>query len=503
MKPFDVLGPLPRGVAVLEASAGTGKTYTIAALAARYVADGLPLENLLVVTFTRMATGELRERVRDRLVITERALAATVAGVAAPGDDEVVQLLATGSAEEVSARRDRLSQAVAEFDAATITTTHGFCLEVLGSLGFAGDIERGCEFVEDVADLIEEIVDDLYVRRFWQHVPDFSRKEAAAIVSAAIANPTAHLEPVAAPEQSVAAMRVRLAVAARKELERRKRHLSKMTFDDLLTRLDDTLTGPNGHDVAARLRARYQVVLVDEFQDTDPIQWSIMRRAFGDTGATLVLIGDPKQAIYAFRGADVYAYLDAAASAGARETLDINWRSDQGLITAYDALFAGAQLGHEGIIYRQVTAAPANQRPRLSGAPDSSPLRIRVVDRNAPTVGTTNQGYASAPGARDHIATDLAADVVALLHSSAQIETRAENGDVLERRGVAPGDIAVLVRTHRNAALVRDALYDLKVPAVVPRAPAASLPASRRATGSVSSRHSSAPRHCSARARQR
>src|ERR687895_418033 len=115
---FDVTGPLPTGVTVLEASAGTGKTYAIAALAARYVADGTPLGDLLLVTFTRMATGELRERVRERLVSAER--------------------------------RERLVRAVADFDAATITTIHGFCQEVLGGLGVAGDVEPDCAFVEEV-----------------------------------------------------------------------------------------------------------------------------------------------------------------------------------------------------------------------------------------------------------------------------------------------------------------------------------------------------------------
>ena len=89
-------------------------------------------------------------------------------------------------------------------------------------------------------------------------------------------------------------------------------------------------------------------MLVDEFQDTDPAQWEIMRRAFADTGVTLVLIADPKQAIYAFRGADVYAYLEAARAAGARATLRVNWRSDQGLIDAHDALLAGVKLGPRG-----------------------------------------------------------------------------------------------------------------------------------------------------------
>ena len=92
---FDVCGPLPTGVTVLEASAGTGKTFTIAALAARYVAEGIPLEQILMVTFTRMATGELRERVRERLVSAEHGLERARAG-APPEDDAVVALLASG-----------------------------------------------------------------------------------------------------------------------------------------------------------------------------------------------------------------------------------------------------------------------------------------------------------------------------------------------------------------------------------------------------------------------
>ena len=157
---FDVCGPLPTGVTVLEASAGTGKTWTIAALAARYVAEGTPLDQLLLVTFTRMATGELRERVRERLVSAERALAGS-----AP-QDALVRHLAAGTPAEVAERRANLARAVADFDAATIATTHGFCQEVLSGLGVAGDVERDTAFVEDVTDLVDEVVDDLYVRRF-------------------------------------------------------------------------------------------------------------------------------------------------------------------------------------------------------------------------------------------------------------------------------------------------------------------------------------------------
>ena len=466
--PFDVCGPLPSGVTVLEASAGTGKTYTIAALAARYVADGIPLEKILLVTFTRMATGELRERVRERLVSAERGLGRALAGAGPDDRDAVVRMLADGPSADVEKRHWRLGRALAGFDAATIATTHGFCQEVLGSLGVAGDVEPDAEFVEDVSELLADVVDDLYVRRFHgRDTPDFNRAEAMRIAWLAVSNPAAPIEPRNAPEESVAAMRVRLACAVRTELERRKRALGVMTYDDLLTRLDDTLAGPGGTSAAARLSERYRVVLVDEFQDTDPVQWDIMRLAFAEAGVTLVLIGDPKQAIYAFRGADVYAYLDAAQNAGARATLEVNWRSDQGLVDAYDALFAGARLGHEGIVYRTVRAADANRAPRLSGAPVDTPLRLRVVRRDEAGIKLTRGGFASNSSTREHIARDLAADLAELLSSGAQLEVRREDGTTERRERVQPGHVAVLVRTHRNAAGVRDALEEAGIPAVI------------------------------------
>ena len=464
--PFDVTGPLPAGVTVLEASAGTGKTYTIAALAARYVAGGMPLDRLLLVTFTRMATGELRERVRERLVSVERCLDRTSAGAAPGTRDEVALLLARGTADEVRLRRDHLRRALTDFDAATIATTHGFCQEVLGGLGIAGDLELDVTFVEDVSDLVEEVVDDLYVRRFFRgDPPPFGRRQAAKIVWAAVRNP---VEQIVMSVGALPQMRRRLAEVAREELELRKRRMAIMTYDDLLTRLDDALCGAGGSAAAARLRARYDVVLVDEFQDTDPTQWDIMRRAFGEGGTTLVLIGDPKQAVYAFRGADVYAYLRAAQDARTRCTLDINWRSDQGLIDAYDAMFGGAKLGHEGIVYRRVRAAPANERPRLRGAPCSTPVRIRVVERGSPTVTLTRGGFASNASAREHIAEDLAGDLVTLLSSEATIERRSADGATIgEPERIRPRHIAVLVRTNRNAALVREALAQAGVPAVI------------------------------------
>ncbi|HEX8123706.1 MAG TPA: UvrD-helicase domain-containing protein [Solirubrobacteraceae bacterium] len=457
---FDVCGPLPQpGVTVLEASAGTGKTFTIAALAARYVAEGRPLGDLLLVTFTRMATGELRERVRDRLVQTEHGLDRALHGDESD-DDPIVALLARGPSGDVERRRQQLAKAVADFDAATIVTTHGFCQEVLGGLGIAGDVDTDFAFLEDTRDLVAEVVDDLYVRRFVRAADDdvhIKRAQALEIARLATNNPAAAVVPDPEHATPRAAMRSRFAKAARQEFDRRKRRAALMTYDDLLTTLDETLHGANGDAVSEMLRDRYKIVLVDEFQDTDPVQWSIMRRAFGEGGATLVLIGDPKQAIYAFRGADVYAYLEAAAQTPERPTLRKNFRSDQGLLDAYDALLSGARLGHPDIVYRTVRADHEEQR--LRDAPDDSPLRIRVVHRDDPALRTVSNGqYLQVDSAREHVAQDVAADLVELL---------SRPDATIEGKRVCPGHVAVLVRTNKAAALIRDELEAVGIPAVI------------------------------------
>ena len=465
---FDVAGPLPEGVAVLEASAGTGKTFTIAALATRFVAEGAAtLDELLVVTFTRMATGELRERVRDRMTSAERALAGALRGTPVPPGDVVAVHLADAPDDEVERRRARLAAAIADFDAATITTIHGFCQEALSGLGFVGEVERGCAFTEDVGDLVDQVAGDLYVRRFHRphgddpdgEWPPIAWDQARAIAKAAIATPGAELVPTRDDPDPVAAMRVRLAEAARDELERRKRAGSVMTFDDLLVRLDRALRGDGGAQVADRLRGRFRVVLVDEFQDTDPVQWSIMRRAFAADGCRLVLIGDPKQAIYAFRGADVHAYLEASETARTHGTLTTNHRSDGPLLEALERVFGRARLGHERIVFRPVAAADHHREPRLVGAPGAAPLQVRLLDR---TTSKTRGKTATLDPARDAVAEDLARQVVALLASRAHI---TQPDGTAEQ--VRPGDVAVLVRRNADATRVQTALQRVGVPAVV------------------------------------
>jgi exodeoxyribonuclease V beta subunit len=455
VEPFDVCGPLPTGTTVLEASAGTGKTYTIAALATRYVAEGVAeLPELMLVTFSRAATQELRERARARLVTAEKGLAN---GPPFPADDELLHLLADAPPDEVARRRHRLTRALAGFDAATIATTHGFCSQMLDGLGLSGDLESDSTFIEDVDDLVVEAVGDLYLQRFAADVaePALSPTTALQVARAAVNDPQATLVPDDAPDGSSAQLRYALATDTYQEVYRRKRIRRLLDYDDLVSRLDDALRDPvRGPSAVERVRSRYRVVLVDEFQDTDPLQWRILETAFHGA-TTLVLIGDPKQAIYAFRGADLVTYLDATGAATTHRTLARNWRSDSPLLGALRSVFRGAALGDERIPVREVEAQHDTVRLDRAGPP----LRLRVMRRSL--VGVDDLAKIKVAEARPIVAEDLAGDVVNLLDGPARLALRGE------ARPVSPGDIAVLVRTNDQASLVRDKLAVAGVPAVL------------------------------------
>ncbi|MFD6134690.1 UvrD-helicase domain-containing protein [Isoptericola sp. NPDC060257] len=458
---FDVCGPLPEGTTVLEASAGTGKTFTIAALATRFVAEGrAELRELMLVTFGRAATSELRDRVRERLVSAERALRGPDP---ASSDDPVVALLADVGAAELDRRRARLTAALSQLDAATITTTHGFCQQMLTSLGIAADVDPAATFVADVADLVREVSDDLYVRRFSDEAhPALTPSMAADLGRAAVSDHQAVVEPAepggGAPS-TPGALRRAVAQETRDETLRRKRTQHLLDYDDLLVMLRDALGDPvHGPVAAERVRSRFRVVMVDEFQDTDPVQWEILRTAFHGH-RTLVLIGDPKQAIYAFRGADVVAYLDAQQDATAVATLGTSWRSDEPLLRALDTLLGGAALGDERIVVRPVDAA--HRGSRFDGG---APLRLRQVTRAALAMSPGETPPVGPP--RQLVAADVAADIAARLGRD-----RLVDGDAGAAEGawrpLEPRDVAVLTRTNAQAEAVRSELTKRGVPAVV------------------------------------
>ncbi|HET8559238.1 MAG TPA: UvrD-helicase domain-containing protein [Marmoricola sp.] len=451
---FDITGPLPRGTTLLEASAGTGKTWTIAALVARYVAEGVvTLEEMLVVTFGRAASQELRERVRERLVQVEQALTQVVStGSVTAEADELVALLLDAPAEEIRRRCRRVRSALTGFDSAAIVTIHQFCHTVLKGLGVAGDTDPAATLVEDLDDLLLEVVDDLYLRDHSSAADahDFPHKEALRLARAAVADPRARLEPADADPASPEGIRVAFCEAVRREIDVRKRRLGVLSYDDLLGQLADALV-----DAAAparqRMRQRWKVVLVDEFQDTDPVQWQVFDCAFSGV-ATMVLIGDPKQAIYAFRGGDVFTYLAAKRTAQTHQTLGVNRRSDAPLLEAMQVVLQDAELGDEQIVVRPVESC--HPVSRLTGAGDRA-FQLRVLTRD--DLGAAADKLAAVDVVNAAIADDAAAQVRLLL----------DGGTTFEGRPLTAGDIAVIAHTRRHLALVQAALARAGVPAVV------------------------------------
>ncbi|SEH46903.1 DNA helicase/exodeoxyribonuclease V, beta subunit [Mycolicibacterium rutilum] len=451
MEPFNLLGPLPaeRSTTLLEASAGTGKTFALAGLVTRYLAEGVAtLDQMLLITFSRAASQELRDRVRRQIVDAVQAFS-DPAGVET---NEIIDYLRDGTPDVLAEREQNLRDALAAFDAATIATTHQFCQLVLRSLGVAGDTDSGVTLVESLDELVTEIVDDLYLHHFGRERdhPLLAYPDALRLAKDVVKNPATELRPADPEPESRAAVCVRFAKDVLAELDKRKRQRGILGYDDLLSRLADALAAD---DSAAQVRMpqRWPIVMVDEFQDTDPVQWRVIDRAF--TGrSTLILIGDPKQAIYAFRGGDIVTYLSAASKADVQKTLATNWRSDAALVDRLQAVLRGAQLGHEQIVVHDVAAHHTGAR--LAGAPCPDPFRLRVVRRE--TLGGSGTRTLAIDQLRSHIPRDLAAEIAGLLAA----------GATFDGRPLGAGDIAVIVETHKDARVCYRALCDAGIPAV-------------------------------------
>jgi len=271
-------------------------------------------------------------------------------------------------------------------------------------------------------------------------------------------------------------IRVRFARWVREELDRRNRQRNQQTYQDLLRSLAAALK-EQGDDGPLRqaMRRRLDAALIDEFQDTDGLQWQIFSRLFGGGDAYLFLIGDPKQAIYGFRGANIHAYLAARESAdeGRAFTMDTNYRSDRVMVQALNHLLERPAIFGEAqgrIEYVHVEARARKPDPRLvfaKGVPQSvrAPAQLRLFDQAL--VPGEGSGVLDKNRAWRHLPGRVADDIVDLLRSKPRIhDPRSESADGEGLRPLGPGDIAVLVRKHVQADAIQQALTRVKLPSV-------------------------------------
>ncbi len=540
--PFpDELARIPRDrAAVIEASAGTGKTFLIEHLVVdRLLRGDARLDEILVVTFTERAAAELRRRVH---ALIRKVAAAPPAPAAGPGwtvDDEA---------------RARLTAAARQIDAAPISTIHAFCQRVLTEQAFTGgrllvqeQVESRAAFSAAFAEAIRqelaveaelapyletylavrpstEMLERLLYRAHQLRVPLRPPFDARAVSAAARAVAALDLGELLAAVQArssstVTAVRNRLkplhqaaselvddghlprflaqvdailamggrrtdgfdyvtdnlAATARvrpvvealaacnvsleaavaelflpriaSRLEARKRTAGLYDFDDMLALVRDALRGRRGAELIATLRGRFKLAVVDEFQDTDPIQWEIFRTVFADSPAhPIYLVGDPKQAIYGFRGADVSTYAtacDAIAPPDERHQLARNFRSTAAVIDAYNAILdpaADPPFFSHGPVYRPVACGAAAEQ---AAEPAITLLRV-----------TADEEITKLPmrAVREALARAISEEVQALLDGPTPPPAR---------------EIFVLTRTWKEARTIEAALTARGVPALI------------------------------------
>ena len=570
---------------LIEANAGTGKTYAIANLFLRFVLEGHTVDRILVVTFTRAATDELRGRIRARLAQALERL--RQGGGGATGDPWFDGL--PGEYADQGAREQaclRLELALLSINEAPVHTIHGFCQQALADLAFhAGqpfDLEQaddrrlqelllhdwwrartyeldepalsallervgGIEAIREridpllkphpprlvppppqraklqemeqrahriqrrLADLwqehldqarslllesdklartqknfqkpedLEPLLDEITTRLQRQPEIPLPRNLLLRIATRGIQIQPRHApcddfacEPFATADELLALrdelehlQRVFELAAARDfveaGLERIKAERGELSFDDMVRRLHRALHPAGeeaGGDLGRLLARRFPVVMVDEFQDTDPLQYGIFRaiHAAAEGPHTLIMIGDPKQAIYGFRGGDIFAYLAAAAEADQRWALATNWRSTPGMIAAVNRIFAGpCPFAWSGIDYHP-SHAPDEARRRakeIAGAADTpAPLivhRLPYKEENGKPKPFNSE------------------ELHALVHEAVARRIRwllQDSGLSYDGRPLQEGDICVLVRTRQQGADLRQALRKQGIRAV-------------------------------------
>ncbi len=567
---FDVYRAALDRPTLIEASAGTGKTWAVGGLYLRLVVEsGLAVENILVVTYTKAATAELSGRIRARLA----GMLAELRGRG--GDDEFCRTYRERIFDpELAARR--LTHALRCFDDAAIFTIHAFCQRVLTESAFESGMEFATELLPDERDILREIIDDYWrreiqpagglwvgflagerqtpdawlmeiaphigkqsflalspladaggaaaqearfaadyeaARRLWltrrgeitalllehpglkaniynkaklgEWFAGFDGYFADAAAGLAVPEKLAKLTPEAllagtkkdhAPPEhpffsacaaladsadglqalfrhKLAALKADLLRYCEAELPARKQARQLVSYHDLLNRLHDALHAAHGEHLAQTIRARYPAALIDEFQDTDPVQYGIFRRLYRGQELPVFFVGDPKQAIYGFRGADVHTYLQSYGDTRSHTTQNTNQRSAPPLVGTLNALFGGHArpflLEHIG--YRPVEAT---QRPlgelQVDGD-DGLAFRFHLFEQ---------PGGGDKPLAKDQAnrlaARDCATEIVRLLNLAAQGKARlTKNGAT---RPLGGGDIAVLVPAHRQGRLVQEEL---------------------------------------------
>ena len=569
------------GINLIEANAGTGKTYTIAMLFVRFIVEhGFLIDQLLVVTFTHAAAAELKERIRLRLTEIYHSVASDKTRL-----DETTLSWLQGLALEEAVVLQRLKIALLGLDQSAVFTIHGFCYKTLQEFAVESKQLFELDLIGDSRFIRQQLTDDFWRQTIYPLAP-----QDAAMLTTYYANPvtlSASIKGVGQqvtvyPETQPIAFYLEQAKVVKGEftdqfvtftdrlseavseplfkrsfqaafsthynaishwlnegglsfpvdalnfmsypgvfeglngqkfratkthtgLERKTEYLAatginfdvvekllaishsasialrgllidyirdkedgvlegaqSASFDCLISRLADLMVNEDGAILKKALQSRYQVALIDEFQDTDQQQWTIFSQLCAQKTQFLYLIGDPKQAIYKFRGADVFSYFSAATLAHHRYTLTDNWRSSPQMVGAVNTLFESLENVFllEGLSYQPCDAALREQDNCFKLADASLPGM--VMWHLSPDEGN-NSGFLKSGQAQEQISIAVINEIISLLTPGSAYR-RVVNG---RSEILTPQDIAILVRTNSQAIDYQNSLREAGIPSVL------------------------------------
>ncbi|RLB13056.1 MAG: exodeoxyribonuclease V subunit beta [Deltaproteobacteria bacterium] len=568
MKGLDPIKIPLTGTHIIEASAGTGKTYAISNILLRLILEeGLPVENILIVSFTEAATNELRHRIRQRLQEALNALAGR------PGDRFLERLLSKQREEDSWIWL--LKRAIRDLDNLTISTIHGFCRRVIIDNAFESGTLLDTRLIVSQEPIKQEIIYDFWRNHIYHESPmfidymtknSFDPEGVGLLIDTYLIRPYVKVIPEIVPEDTASYEREykdlldqiyrewscsrseirdilmnskalnrriysknkvirwldymdrfinargyefavgeiikrfskdylhsstkkgytspehplfglmerlcllheRLEALYRKklvfikrqliayvehELKKRKLFKNLVSFDDLVWMV---YRGVSEQGLLTdTLRNRFLVGMIDEFQDTDPVQYEIFKRIFDAQGHALYLIGDPKQSIYSFRGADIFTYIKASRDIGSRFTLKENWRSHPSLIEAINRIFS---MNENPFFYKEIRFIPAEP------ARDSNVETLSLDNLPEPCMKIwlfDHEEYGTKFEIKERIARAVAEEISRLLYLGK--EKRLMLGDNM----VKASDIAVLVKRNMEARLIQQELSAFHIPTVV------------------------------------
>jgi len=583
MKPLDSVIINLEKATLIEASAGTGKTYTITTLYCRLVANGYPVESILVVTFTEAAAAELKLRIRSRLFNTLEGIAGDRFKNMSPhlDDDDLVRFFK--GHETLPLVCQRLKLALNSFDQTSIMTIHSFCLKILKENAFESHSLFDIELMPDRSLFLRQVSYDFFMSHVnnldtlflsylnqQQITPESFAKSFGPVVSRSdlVCRPLAAVfENIFDPyretlkqihdilltrrdeiidlirnhkgidkrsytkknvpawldasclkidrqgvdtffkmtedgdslykftrtridlktkpdqtrpeheffdlceqmlfyykgfENNLISLKIEFLGFFNKSLDKMKKTQGICFFDDLVNDLAKALEKQDALNLQNSVRQTYKACLIDEFQDTDPRQYDIFSKLFSSRGTPFFMIGDPKQAIYAFRGGDIFAYLKASRDSDQKFTLEKNYRSAPLLVKGINAVFSDSinPFLYEPIEFLKVKTPKIAKNTLFDNKEIIPPLQFCFIKREGQALD--RQGFISRETAAGIIPKACAIDILDLLQSDKVLIDKGKNSICPQK--INPEDMAVLVRTNKQAEQIKIALSDLNIP---------------------------------------